>query len=427
LQASDINLLGDILLMHKKTVVRLACLVLVSNLIVSCGGSGDPANPIKTISEGDLVASAAVGSPLKSEIAVQLQAVGLSTTDLKYETDCYKLTYKTPDLSNTLVNASGLVCLPRGKTGASPLLSYQHGTIFTQAETPSNQNSGYVVTAAGIASFGYITIFPDYLGYGVSSSMPHPYVHAKSLSSTVINMLRATKHFLALPSINKATNGQLFLAGYSEGGYATLAAQKTIELTLASEFTVTASEPGAGPYDVTGTVQAQSSSSTIFDPSAGAFLIKSYDTIYNKPSQIDRYFTPGPASRMGTLFSGALDASGIATALGGYDIRTNTLFNQAFLDSYNGAGEVAIKAFVAENNIYNWKPSAPTFLFHGEKDDVVPYANTTTALQAMRANGATAVSVHICDAGSLPTTHQNCGWPYVVDMMVTFAAMARGL
>ena len=410
--------------MYTKTVVKLACLVLVSNLIVSCGGSGDPANPITTFNEGDLVASESVRSPLKSDISIEFQ---LPLTTLKYDTDCYKLTYKTPDLSNVLVNASGLVCLPKGKTGPSPLLSYQHGTIFTQAATPSNPTSVYFWYGAASAAFGYITVVPDYLGYGVSSSMPHPYVHAKSLSSTVINMLRATKHFLALPSINRATNGQLFLAGYSEGGYATLAAQKTIELTLASEFTVTASEPGAGPYDVTGTVQAQSSSSTIFDPSAGAFLIKSYDTIYNKPSQIDHYFTPVPAGLMATLFSGALDGYGIATALGGYNISTNTLFNQAFLDNYNGAGEVAIKAFVAENNIYNWKPSAPTFLFHGEKDDVVPYANTTTAIQAMQANGAPAVALHNCDAGSLPTTHSNCSWPYHVDMMATFAPMALGL
>jgi fermentation-respiration switch protein FrsA (DUF1100 family) len=408
--------------MQKKAVVKLACLVLVSILIVSCGGSGDPTN-----SEGDLVASQTVSPLLKSDIAAQLQAVGLPTTTLKYDTNCYKLTYKTPDLSNALIDASGLVCLPRGKAGASPLLSFQHGTIFTQTETPSNLNNEYFWTGAAIASSGYITVVPDYLGYGVSSSKPHPYIHAKTLSSTVINMLRATKHFLALPSINMASNGQLFLAGYSEGGYATLAAQKTIEQTLASEFTVTASEPGAGPYDVTGTVQTQSLSPTIFDPSAAAFLIKSYDTIYNKPSQIDRYFTPVPASLMGTLFSGTLDGYGIATALGGYDIRTNTLFSQAFLDSYNGTGEVATKAFVAENNIYNWKPVAPTFLFHGQNDDVVPYANTTTAFQAMQANGATAVSIRICYAGSQPTTHVNCGWPYVVDMMATFTPMALGL
>ena len=403
----------------KAIVIKLACLVLVSNLIVSCGGSGDPTN-----NEGDLVASEAVGSLLKSDISVALE---LPLTTLKYDTDCYKLTYKTPDLSNVLVNASGLVCLPKGKVGPSPLLSYQHGTIFTQAETPSHSNSGYFGYGAASASFGYITAVPDYLGYGVSSSMPHPYVHAKSLSSTVINMLRATKHFLALPSINRATNGQLFLAGYSEGGYATLAAQKTIELTLASEFIVTASEPGAGPYDVTGTVRMQSLSPTIFDPSAGALLIKSYDTIYNKPSQIDRYFTPGPAGLMATLFSGAFNGNGIATALGGYNIRTNSLFNQAFLDGYNGAGEVTTKAFVAENDIYNWKPSASTFLFHGEMDDVVPYANTTTAIQAMQANGAPAVFLHKCVAGSLPTTHSNCSWPYHVDVMSTFAAIARDL
>ena len=48
-----------------------------------------------------------------------------------------------------------------------------------------------------LATSGYIFVESDYLGLGVSN-MLHPY-HLKDVTATtVIDMLRATKHFLSL-------------------------------------------------------------------------------------------------------------------------------------------------------------------------------------------------------------------------------------
>ena len=112
---------------------------------------------------------------------------------------------------------------------------------------------------------------------------------------------------------------------------------------------------------------------------------------------------------------------------GSIAISTDNLFNRAFIDSFNGDGEAGLKANIAENNIYNWKPATPTILFHGQGDDMVSYANAATALKAMTGNNATGVSIHNCNAGSLPTTHMNCELPYLVDMMATFSTMAANL
>ena len=49
-------------------------------------------------------------------------------------------------------------------------------------------------------------------------------------------------------------NNQLSLVGYSEGGYATLAAQKMMEQDYPYEFDITISFPMAGPYDLSGTM-----------------------------------------------------------------------------------------------------------------------------------------------------------------------------
>lgn len=408
--------------LHRNSIVKVLCCVLFALLVSSCDGSGSG----KTAGGGDLVSWTAHSSPFKSDMGAAIALEVLQIADLKYDVSCYSLVYKTTDATDALIDASGLLCLPNGKSGASPLLSFQHGTIFNKTDAPTTLNSSYYWTGPLFASMGYIAVVPDFLGYGASSPILHPYLHAKTLSSATVDMLRAAKHFLALPEINTATDGRLFLAGYSEGGYATLAAQKSLE-GLPMEFTVTVSEPGAGPYDVSGTFASQVKSPTVDRPSYITFLVKSYDMIYIHPSKITYYFTPSVAAQLDTLFAGNLSSGAINGALGGATIPINTLFNQAFLDSFNGSGEADLKAALVANDIYNWKPSAPTIFFHGQDDDLVPYANSVKAVQTMQANGAASVSLHDCNAGPFPTTHENCGAPYLVDLLQTFGPIAGSL
>ena len=63
-------------------------------------------------------------------------------------------------------------------------------------------------------------------------------------------MLRAVKEFCDNRGI--IYNNQLFLSGYSQGGHATMALHKALQEHHSSEFQVTASAPGAGPYDISG-------------------------------------------------------------------------------------------------------------------------------------------------------------------------------
>ena len=88
-------------------------------------------------------------------------------------------------------------------------------------------------------------------------------------------------------------------------------------------------------------------------------------------------------------------------------------------------GETALKAHIAENDIYNWAPAVPTRLFQGVNDDVVPYANTTTAQAAMVSNGSTMVTVVNCNA--VPSTHDNCIEPFAIDVVTYFKTLATGL
>jgi pimeloyl-ACP methyl ester carboxylesterase len=407
--------------------MQLAAVLLVTGFLYACGsGSGNGGTTPRTATvAGELVAWQEAGVLDAASVSTAISSLGLTGVTASSGATCYKLTYGTPDVSAIIINASGLMCLPAAKSGGNPVISYQHGTIFQDRDAPSSfLTSGDAIIGAVLAGLGYITVLPDYIGYGDSTAVLHPYVHASTLASATVNMNRAARTFLALPNINMATNGRFFLTGYSEGGYATLATQRLMQQSLPSEFPVTASEPGAGPYDMTGTTRTLLGLPTLAQPAFTGFFLKAYDSIYNTPSQLARYFSATYADVVNTHFDGGFTRSQITAALGGGGVPTTTLFNQTFLASYLGTGEGALKTRIAENDVYNWAPAVPTRLFHGVDDDTVPYANTTTAQTRMAANGSTTVTVVDCTA--VPANHANCARPFAADMIAFFATLSAG-
>ena len=407
--------------------MRLLAALLTIGLLFACGSKpGGTAPPPPAA--GDLVAWREAGSLDAGLLTLAVIELGLTGVTVSGGATCYKLTYRTPNVSGNLINASGLVCLPAGRSGGRPVISYQHGTIFRDGEAPSSgfSTSGEGLIGAILAGVGYVAVLPDYIGYGDSTDELHPYVHAATLASSTIDMNRAARRFLDAPGINVAANGRFFLTGYSEGGYATLAAQRLMEQSLAAEFPITASEPGAGPYDLTGTTRILMGQPTLPQPAFTGFFLKSYDSIYSPSSLLSSMVSATYADAVNTRYDGNYSRDEINLALGGRNVATSELFNPAFLASYLDSGFPEFKARIAENDIYDWAPTVPTRLFHGVSDEVVPYDNAVTAKAAMEANGTTAVTLVDCDAGALPTTHSNCARPFARDMIVYFNALAGG-
>ena len=117
-----------------------------------------------------------------------------------YEIEVHKIVYKTKTVDGKETEASGAVMFPR-LDQSLPLVSYQHGTITEERNAPSN------ITGFGLSEIGVMAIFassamivsmPDYLGYGVSSNLPHPYEHGKSLATASYDMLKAVEEFLEI-------------------------------------------------------------------------------------------------------------------------------------------------------------------------------------------------------------------------------------
>ena len=386
---------------------RLLGIIFLLVTFAGCNSSNSGGAPPPSTSggqRGDLVSATQISTVPGGNYTVSLQ----------------KIVYKTVTLDGRLINASGLLAYPLKPAGASsPLLSFQHATVFKDEDAPSNNPSTNQALLA-LAATGYIAVMADYIGYAESGNEEiHTFVIADSLAAAVIDMLRASRQFLVANSI--ATNGQLFLTGYSEGGYATLAAQKEMEENLAGEFSITASMPAAGPYDMSSTIQYMVGQPTNDNPELLGFVFKAYDYWYGL-NRLDSIFQAPYASVIATYYDGTRSASEINSAL-----TTNMadLFTTSFRSEFLGSGETTFKAYLGLNDIYNWAPRTPTRFFHGQEDTIVPYTNATTAVATMTAAGATEVSLVDCVA--IPRGHEECVPSYLVEVTDWFGSYATDL
>lgn len=301
----------------------------------------------------------------------------------------YQVVYSTTNTDGRPIQASGALIIPDIQNAVS-LISQQHGTITGDDAAPShyNANSESYTFGSVFASQGYIIAAPDYIGYGASKSLPHPYEHRNGLATASLDMLRATREFLEANRTTGAKanwNGRLFLAGYSEGGYATMALQKKLEEEAPNEFNLVASSVGAGAYDkpafmkeIINTKTSSASSITRLY----VWVLLTYDRIYGLNRPMTYYFKEPYASR--------ITAQGYRAYI---PVSLNETLTDTFKKAVNDGTDTAFLNAVADNDIHDWQPKTPTRLYHGDADVTVFYLNSVNAYNAMKARGAASVEL----------------------------------
>jgi hypothetical protein len=278
----------------------------------------------------------------------------------------YRVEYWTTAPGGRLALASGLVAFPRAAE-LRGVVSFQHGTASERSAAPStpDPNNG-IVAAAVFAGHGYLLVAPDYLGLGTSME-PHPYYHAESTANAVVDLLRASRAVVAAAGF--AWPDALFLAGFSQGGYATLAAQRTIEASPGDGLRVRASASVAGPFDLAGigfptALEGRSRFASLYI----AWIANSYARIYGMP--LGSVIREPYQSQLPVLFDGAHGGDVIVAAL---PAQPRDMLTPEFLTDYDAGRETWFLTRLAENSLLDWIPQAPIRLYYGEADvDVAP-------------------------------------------------------
>ena len=314
-----------------------------------------------------------------------------------YGTSIYKLVYETIDPDGEPTIASGTVTVPKNPDFALPILSFQSGTMVKRDEASSATgfDGGYGIVAMWTGSSGYLTVIPDYLGLG-ESELFHPYQMAEPNATAVIDMLRAARTFCEEKKIE--TNEQLFLTGYSEGGYTMMATHKMIEEKHSDEFNVTASAPGAGAYDMSGTmVELMLSGEEYPSPYYLPYVLFAFDEYYNIWESPTDFLKEDYATSLPALFDGTHSSSEINAAMPSVPME---IMRPDVVEEFSSNENHPLREALRDNDLYDWTPQAPMRLYHSSGDDIVPVKNTRLAYEAFQENGATQVELFECDCGT---------------------------
>ena len=379
-----------------QNILLLACIAFGFQ---ACSSEDNPVYP-EIHKRGEIIQITNLASMAQDEILQIFTSANITLPfTLEYSVDVLSIDYYTIDRNGNEVIVSGAMFVPHGVNNL-PLLSLQHGTQtkrdLVASVSPMNSVEGTIGLIT--SSLGYLTIIPDYIGFGVSNVM-HTYLDAESLIPSVIDLMRAAKTY---SSENQITlDGRVFLTGYSEGGYASLITQRVIEEDYTSEFDLTAVAPIAGPYDLKGTVDAAFKSNNYQgDIAYIGFFLTAYNEIY-RWNRLNDFFNPPYAAMMPNLYDGSKTWGEILAQL---PSSFSELMNPDFVTNYLHGNETDVIAVIQENTILNWTPQTPIHFFHGDADITVPYQNVLTAIEQFESNGASNIQLTTIPGGNHETS-----------------------
>lgn len=326
---------------------------------------------------------------------------------LQYDVEINNVVYKTT-FNGQEIEASALVILPR-QAPAGGMISFQHGTIaaYTQAPTAIPLSSTELILYSALASPGFIGVVPDLIGFGSSKSILHPYYVEEATAQAVADGLRAARDLASDKGVQ--FNGKVFLAGYSEGGYATMAAHKRLEDDPIDGFDLVASFPAAGGYDIKGMQTYFFGLTTYSQPFYIAFVAQAYKTTFGWSQPLSDYFKAPFADKIPMLVNGSKNADQINAEL------TTNLPDLLIADMVanidtNPKYKHLVDAF-NENGLTDWTPTHRMFMYHGDADVTVPYSNSVSTYNKLIANGT---STSVLTLTALPGKDHGSGIiPYV--------------
>ncbi len=303
-----------------------------------------------------------------------------------YGAKVYKVIYNTVNGDSTPTTASGLLVVPVGAPCKSPMMSYQHGTVTRKSDVPSRFQGEWFIALAG-ASKGFVSLMPDYLGLGDGPGM-HPYQHAQSAATCVIDLIRAAKE--VVDTLGAPVNEQLFLFGYSQGGHATMAAHQMIQEKFDNTMHVTASAPMSGAYDLSGVMSnVMVSDSAYPSPYYLPYLLFGYNSVYHLFAQDSDIFVHPFDTNLHPLYDGTHSGGSIDNIMPNVP---KLVMKQNQIDSFiNYPQTNFFREKLRESDSYNWTPNSPVRMYYCQGDRSVSYHNAEVAYQHFIQNGATMV------------------------------------
>lgn len=358
-------------------------------LLVACGGGGGGGGDHR----GQLLELPQTVTTLTAaQINAGTSASGLQplTGAAQCDVRVVALNYSTVGVNSEQTNASGVMLVPSGACAANshPLVAYAKGTDVQKPRTLANpSDSETFLLVAMYAAQGYAVVATDYLGFAKSAYSYHPYLHADSEASSVVDSIRAAKRAAAEQGV--LLSGKVMLTGYSQGGHSSMAAHRAIERDIPGEINVVAGAHLAGPYNLSGSFKLTNAIAgyQFFVPYLVTAWQKVYGNIYSHVTQAFKLpysnyietLLPSPTLTYTTLVtSGALPGGPGVTP----DAARDMVFQSAFITDSQTNDNSPLYLAAKKNDLMGWNPRAATLLCGGAGDPTVPPAVHRDVAQA---------------------------------------------
>lgn len=287
-------------------------------------------------------------------------------------------TYPSVDGNWDSIRLSGKVVLPKeGKPKRMILVS--HYTVGSNAEAPSNCFSleGILVQQ------GYGLIIPDYLGYGITANLVHPYLVMDLTARNVVDMYLAVRPWLE--AVDRAPEKpELILMGYSQGGANTMAVQHLIETEYWNEndpqrIAIHRVFAGGGPYDVKATYERFVVTDTAGYPVAVPLVVQGMIKSNKLNIQMSDMMQGWLCEKMDPWINSKKYCTSALNTMIGTKV-THELLTKEAMDQKSDKVAELYKAMNANSIIsFNWQPESPVYMMHSMDDETVPYANASNA------------------------------------------------
>ena len=292
----------------------------------------------------------------------------------------------------------------------------EHYTITSDAEAPSNGFSLEMFITGNT-----LTIMPDYLGYGITKELPHPYLNHDVCAINSIDALTAGYDlFNDKGKCGMAQGWKLYLAGASQGASNAIAVHKYMDthLELATKWNFASSNCSSGPYSPVATIDKYLSDGKVAYPVVFPLVMRtmfdSYPEImdgfseemaYSQnylavKSEIDRMIA-GKEHNTAAINQLFLDKvrKTVDGALGENEIYLIDILSPEMLDKDSPICKALYQCLENNDLTKGWTPIHPMKLHYSSQDAVVPKENSLAILEAF---GEEIVTL---EQSYLPTDH----------------------
>jgi predicted esterase len=349
--------------------------------IVSCSNDNN-VSPTSVEQAGNIISCDKIEEINQSQITLISLFSGIDIVPV-FEVEVYNIKYYSIGRDNKIIQCSGIICVPKTPIRMRGIVSYQHPSILSNKDIPSDRTSIEHYVPLFTATNGYIATSNDYIGYGSSIDEIHPYHIYSYNSDDWYYFIKASQDMISNRNYN--IENDLWIVGYSQGGYNAVAAMKKMESSINNTLNLKAVFDGDGALELSTLMHdiyvADNDNYVAID--YGFMFIQAYNEYYNMKLNYSDIFTEKYKNIIEALFYEAKHSN--KNISNDMPKTMRELYTENFINSMKDGSHPIYNKLLSNNLTNDFTPSHKLYMYHSKNDDAIPYSSAYSVYNKFKA------------------------------------------